>query len=100
MLLCARFVPPLLIAALLLRCGGVASANDGRREPSPHEVRTAPDCADKCAAMVGDFVRHATPAEIQGAVRSAPRLRTSLTFFCKVRLFRFRRSSTDTSPFD
>jgi len=83
MLLCARFVPPLLIAALLLRCGGVASANDGRREPSPHEVRTAPDCADKCAAMVGDFVRHATPAEIQGAVRSAPWLRTSLTFFCK-----------------
>ena len=87
----ARFVPPPLITALmliLLRCGGTASANDGPSEPSTHDAHTALGCADKCASMVGDFVRHATPAEIQGAVRSGPLLRTSLVIFCKVCLFR------------
>jgi hypothetical protein len=115
----------LLLASLLLTCGGVASASDGslpaslttsrqpsrKRRPScaesvfneNHEggltrlagislflrvrltgARAAPDCTDKCATVVGDFIRLATPAQVQGAVRPTRWLRTALAF-CKVR---------------
>jgi hypothetical protein len=52
-------------------------------------VRAEPDCTDKCASMMGDFIRLNTPAQVQGAVRPTRWLRTALAF-CKVR----RRNTT------
>jgi hypothetical protein len=80
---CARYVSWILAAALLLVCAGVESRHDPPK-PSARQGHTASDCAEKCASMMGEFVRHSTPTQIQDSVHSGLRLRKQLEMFCQV----------------
>jgi len=77
------------MTALLLTCSSVVGAGKGwtdanteLEDPPTRGVSATRDCADKCASMLGDFVRQCTPEQVQGAVLRTQELRTSLASFC------------------
>jgi hypothetical protein len=63
------------------RLTGSSDAGDGLYTHAP---LTAPDCASKCASILGEFVRLGSPLEAY--VRPTPWQRTAFVSFCKVRL--------------